>query len=350
MVARQAGSAAALAPVVRLLAARSNDVELLASSTAAAPFEQLGFHTRELPDVADVDGAVALIADSHGEALLTGTSLSPGVDALFWAAARELRIRSVAVLDNWVNYAERFSYRSRFDSLPDVLAVMDNTAATELAGLGFPADRLVVTGHPHLDAILPLQADERRRARKRVGLALERRVVLFASEAKTEHSGSDPSNPRYRGYTELTALEALGAAIAAECPDVLLVVRPHPRERVAPRAIAPIDQLELRTGTVREAIAVADVITGMTSAFLLEAARAGVPTLSIRPNGEPEHFIEVHATELETVTDPTHVGSALMAALARSAAPRFEPSSGTVGETETRRGDPAANVLSALLG
>jgi hypothetical protein len=66
-----------------------------------------------------------------------------------------------------------------------------------------------------------------------------------------------------------------------------------------------------RVGTPREATAASDVMTGMGSILLLEAALAGIPTLSVRPNGGPDEYLDAHAGLIASITDISVLASTL---------------------------------------
>ena len=61
-----------------------------------------------------------------------------------------------------------------------------------------------------------------------------------------------------------------------------------PRERELAAPSGEPETIVARIGTPREATAASDVMTGIGSILLLEAALAGIPTLSVRPNGGPD--------------------------------------------------------------
>ena len=81
-------------------------------------------------------------------------------DGAYWRWAREREIPSLAYVDSWVNYAERFG---GFRHLPDEIAVIDEPAREGLVSLGAPPDRVHLVGNPAFDALSRL-ADEARGA------------------------------------------------------------------------------------------------------------------------------------------------------------------------------------------
>ncbi len=310
-MARQAGSAAALAPVVRAMRADDDIVFCCATAaTARAGFEHAVITPDvELPIEPSVDWLAAWLEQRSISSILTGTSFEAGLDGRFWSAAGMAGVPAVALLDHWCNYAERFSDRAALDCLPDALAVMDDAAASALRAVEFPPERIHITGHPYLDEITPVRLDERTVARRALGVSDDRQIVTFASEPVVPGAHRDP------GYTAVEALEALRRAIANVVPDALLIIRPHPRERQLAAPSGKPETIVARIGTPREAIAASDVMTGMGSILLLEAALAGIPTLSVRPNGGPDDYLDAHAGLIVSITDTSVLASELQHAL-----------------------------------
>jgi hypothetical protein len=311
VTARQAGSAMALAPVVHALTARGDAVLVSAASSAAeAAFAASGVASPlALPAGPQVPELTEELRSRAVSGVLTGTSFEPRLDGRFWSAADRAGIPAVAVLDHWCNYAERFSDRARFDCLPAVLAVMDDGAASRLSALGFPSERLHVTGHPQLSSIQCVAPRERAAARRKLGVEDGRAVITFASEVI--RGGLDSS-------TAWGALDVVRSAVALVAPDALVVFRPHPRETRLPSIVGQPETIVNRSGAPRDAIAASDVVTGVTSILLLEAALAGIATLSVRPGGGPDEYLEAHADLIVSLTEASALPGALEAALNRA--------------------------------
>lgn len=273
LVARDPGAANALAPV-----ARTGPVSLVSCGDAGTVFawEGAAHVTIEDTDQGRVD---AIVREIRPEVLLTGTSLRVERDRSWWSAAERLGIPSMALLDHWTQYRERFSVDRPFDRLPDRIAVMDERARREIVALGCPSERVVVTGHPGFDALLAGGLAGRAAARARWRRGDGDRVVAFALE------------PLAKDYGERAAFDERGVARliwqAAHGLGLSVVVRPHPRQD--PQEIEPL----LRGATVpalveselapHAVMAGADAVIGMGSMFLLEAALSGLPVLSVQP-------------------------------------------------------------------
>lgn len=296
-VAGDPGGAAALGPVLAELAGRAEvRVQALAYRQARSVWKRQGLAYQELPESLTPAAADKLLAHPQAALLLTGTSVN-GVDLekKFFAAARQRQVPSLAVLDFWSNYRRRFADgNGPLPPVPDRIAVMDQRARDEMIAAGFEAARLCVTGQPAFDALPACRANftSARRAalRRRWGASGEDAVVLFASQPLASLYGSTPDNPRYLGYCEHSVLEALIRALERIAPRcgraILLVIRPHPREKRADLERHCSSSIRVRVedaGEAREAALAADLVAGMTTVLLLEAALMGCAAVSLQP-------------------------------------------------------------------
>ena len=286
------GGANAVAPVLKALKAEGRvAVRALAYGAACAVWAdcQLAF--------TPLDGAATEVRLDPATALLvTGTS-SPNpleYEKAFIAAARTQRIPSLAVLDFWSNYAQRFSdAQGRLVYAPDRIAVMDEWARDEMIACGIDGERIIVTGQPAFDdlgAVRTRFTSARRQAlRTRWNIGESEWMVLFVSQPLSLLFGSDASNLLYPGFDERRVLRALVTAleqIASEAQRKLtLVILPHPREQVE---ALHIESRVIRTVVItehppRELALAADLVAGMTSTLLVEACYLGCVTCSLQP-------------------------------------------------------------------
>jgi hypothetical protein len=295
-VCGDAGGASAVAPVIRALRSAGYSVPALAYAEARTLWREKDIEFQELVDATTVDDAAAFLKRLDAGLVLLGTSMN-GIDLekRFLKAARRLGMPTLAVLDFWSNYLPRFAdEQGRLGELPDVIAVMDDQACADMERQGFPRERLIVTGQPAFDelAVLGKAATPRQRAATRevLGIGADERLVVFASQPVTAMYGADASSPGYLGYTEHTVL-----ALVSRCLEriacrtgqkLVLWVRPHPRENpseLQPSAGNRVRAVVSSQGDSRELALAADLVTGMTSAFLVEACLLGCPVLSLQP-------------------------------------------------------------------
>jgi hypothetical protein len=301
-VAGDPGGANALAPVLETLwRDRTARVSALAYRQALALWRKRNLPCEELAEATTLEEISLLLDRSRPALLLAGTSAnSVDLEKLFIFVTREKGVPSLALLDFWSNYALRFAdAEGRLRYLPDRIAVMDEQARSEMQTAGFDSQRLVITGQPAFDdlAVLHHRFDQaqRRAVRESVGLRSAELFVLFASQPLSVISGTDDSHPLYPGYNERSVLHAATVALVGIARrkerEILLLVRPHPREDLeslrsvtqsVPEAGA-IRVIASAEGDARELVLASDLVIGMTTVLLVEACYLGRPAVSLQP-------------------------------------------------------------------
>ncbi len=331
-VAGDAGGAAALVSVLRRMkeAAGRWEIQVLAYRQARTVFAEAALAFHELGERADEEGAGRWFKDFRPDVLLTATSVN-GVD---WekrmvAESRRSGIPSLAVLDFWSNYRARFAdERDRLAFLPDRIAVMDDWARTEMVELGFPADRLVVTGQPAFDEWAERKAGEEGEAvAVRVRHAADdvrHKLVLFLSQPISDFYSSPALRARHPGYSEAevfhTAAEALEQLARKRDLHITLLVRPHPRETwsLAPEGAlsAHVKLARVDRDPIRSLLMASDVAVGMTTVLLMEACFLGCVTVSMQPGLRGPDILPANRMGMTfSVYDPADAESVLATAL-----------------------------------
>lgn len=287
------GGAAAIAPVIELL--RSEYDGKLACFAYHAGLKLLrdrGIDCEELSESVSTQNARQKMESCATEVLVTATSSnSLNWEHAFIDAARQMEITSLALLDFWSNYSQRFSeLPGDLRYLPDTIAVMDSLACEEMAKEGFPRQRLVVTGQPAFDslesALETFDSKRREAVLSECGAPADSWLVFFASQPLREFYGP-PQSAGYLGFDEHTVLQSLVASLATLQHEtgraIVLVVRPHPRE-----GKIQISSPDLRVHVTAEGrnadwLLAADLVVGMNSVVLMEACLLGCPVVSLQP-------------------------------------------------------------------
>lgn len=317
-----AGGAEAVVPVLKLLEQRKT----LAGVWAAGPAQQVlrreGIPHRPLaertPDV--------LLELTNPTVLLTGTSWAeqpPELDYI--EAATRQGVPVLSVVDFWSNYAARFLGRDGRFVLPDRIAVPDDVAAAEAVAEGLPAERVVATGNPHYEVLLRqgqgFDRDARLAFRERVGVSRKATLVLFASQPIRALYGSRI------GYDEdqVVSLVRDGVENVADWlgHGITLAVRSHPRQDGGawlPEGTAKVSVRRADEGDPLSWILAADLVVGMSSALLLQAALLGLRVVSVQPGLIGVDRLPSNRMGMsEGVIDAAGVGQALYRVLARPA-------------------------------
>jgi len=311
IAAHDPGGATALLPVIRTLATQGLvSLRVIGDGPAASLFARAGI---EFEHIRGGDGAGELLVVARQlldrerpDLVLVGSSETYTIERALTEAAARAGVPSAGLLDYWSQYVERFSGEGpgeRWRYLPDLVLVMDETARDEMVALGVSPGRVAVVGHPHLStlprSVAPLPAAARAAFREALGVPSGGHLLTFASE--TFGWQWDPS---YRfqplsGKTERTVvvlehlLAALTELVEAHQTPLLVVNKLHPKNR--PEEFAWLDHLVLPFPvlTIADAdnvilVQASDLVVGMTSMFMLEAACLGTPTVCVVPRAAEE--------------------------------------------------------------
>jgi hypothetical protein len=246
--------------------------------------------------------ASELLLSERPRLLIVGTS--ENLDTLglkLSMEARSMGIKSVGVVDALGNAAYRFRGHSDGPLLyaPDYLAVPDRWTQEAYIALGYSSENVAVCGHPHYDHILDsasrMAEEDRKVIRKKLFPDADETLplVVFAAEISAgirprqyyERSDEYTLNGRGNnvGRTEIVMEEFLDAISAMNCP-AYLVLRMHPKntEEELSSFIDEFDYVS-RAEPSDKLIYAADLVVGMSTILLFEAAIMGTPTLSVLP-------------------------------------------------------------------
>ena len=199
----------------------------------------------------------------------------------------------------------------------------------------------MITGSPHLEGVARFLSEARTARgqwRRDRGVAPEQQLVLFVSEPFDASDRHADGRARL-GYDQASTLEAVLRAAdevaAADGLRTLVVARPHPRETGT--ALADVaghwrsERVRVQVsadGDAREWVVAADVVTGMTSVVLIEAALARRPALSVqiglRESGHPDPNLANALGLTRLVLDARTLVDALRDAAAGRAVPADE--------------------------
>jgi hypothetical protein len=223
--------------------------------------------------------------------VLAGTSVNQkSKERSHIATAMELGIPTLAVLDFWSNYRERFEgIDGELTYLPDKVAVMDELAVTEMEWEGIPIDRLTITGQPAFDCLEARRnrfTDRRKYwVRKYYGMRDDRKTIFFASQPLK-------GQPYDYGYDEHQVIKMLIDVL----PDNIdLIIRPHPREKVSDLLAYTSPNVSVQyKGFVHDLMMASDLVCGMNTELLVEACYLGCIVLSIQPGLKGDDCLPVN--------------------------------------------------------
>lgn len=301
MYVEDPGAANYVADLPSALAGRGWTTCLMADGHAYSHLLQRGIKPAAVDDSITAD---ELLDRLKPRLVCVGTSENQdsfGFDLI--VAAQQNGIVTVGTVDAFGNADYRFRGKTNnpLTYVPDWLAVPDQWTKEAYMALGYLSERIAVCGHPHYDHVLStakrLMKDDRRKLRKRMFPAnhTDDPVVVFVSEISTglnpgKYSRSQDYTLHGRGAlagrTEIVIEEFLDA-VAVLGTRPYLVLRMHPkntREELA-SFLGDFHQVSQNESPL-ELVYASDLVVGMTTMLLVEAAIMGCLTLSIVPKRE----------------------------------------------------------------
>ena len=219
--------------------------------------------------------------------LLCGTSWQSDLEWQAIQIARKTGKRSVAFLDHWVNYQERFT-RGGETQLPDEIWVGDAHAENMARGL-FPSLKIRLVENPYFND-LKRELAELSQPRELDPNSLR---ILYVCEPIREHAFREYGDEQHWGYTEEDALRYFLANLEIlDAPVSRILLRPHPSESAGKYDWASEEyDLPIINGgatTLFEEVAACDLVVGCESMAMVVGLLAGRRVIScIPPGGKP---------------------------------------------------------------
>lgn len=202
-----------------------------------------------------------------------------------WDNAKKKNIPTIAFLDQWQNYAIRFSGVSEDEYMeyqPNFINCINDIGTKEMLKLGFEGNKLVELGQPYLTNIKNEDKHiDREILLEKLKIKKNQEVILFVSEAIEEHFGKN------RGYTQYETLEYL-LSNDKFLENKQIIIKLHPKDDIS--KFNKYDNLILIQNeySALEMINISNYIIGMTSIMLIEAYILEKKVLSIQLNAKDD--------------------------------------------------------------
>ncbi|HLP97558.1 MAG TPA: hypothetical protein VK149_03835 [Sideroxyarcus sp.] len=283
------GGAEVLIPAIKLVEKETHyKVFVLGYGLGAERFAKKGVQCIAIEPVEK--GDQALLDVYHPNLIITSATSLPERDMSekhLWHNARRAGIPTMAFLDQWQNYAVRFSGvagSERLAYLPDYINCINEIGRSDMTNEGIDGHRLLQFGQPYLSSLAQTAAKvDEGKVRQLLGIEPAQSLALFASEAIQEHYG------RSRGYDQYDALKLFMELMSRSAGKIRPLVKLHPKD--APEGYERIlnEYAALKPVIVRnevspvECLQVVDEVYGMSSIMLIEAFALGKKAVSIQP-------------------------------------------------------------------
>lgn len=314
-LSKDRGSVQAIVPVVAELGVHLQlTVKLVSPAGCHALPAAWGLVSDTLDEgafAADPEAYMAKVFDEiEPQLLLSGSSPARGItpetpEQFAIREAHRRRIPSVAVLDYWGMYKERFGASDGsidVTLLPDRLCVLDRRCRDDLQQLGVPIERMVVTHNPWMDGVIRQALDPPPPSDL---LSNKGWRVLFVSQPL---SGWLLPNQQPPQHELLAALVSALPRAGDERHRVLVWKHPAEEEdRWEDVGRFSSDDVEVLVTGERGAAILAhvDIVASVHSTIAYEALHYGTPSLSLRCGVAylPRSFIDELGLSKLIVTD-----------------------------------------------
>lgn len=277
----EAGGAEALIPIIKNMENdRNYEVTVLGYGYASDRFNKQGIDFINIDPISRDDFSIFEIYKP--DAIVTSATSLPLKDMsekYLWQNAKKENIHTIAFLDQWQNYAIRFSGISHSEYLkyqPDLINCINDIGRKEMINEGFDDKKLIELGHPYLATLKSIAFDKISIFNKIGILNVDKQIVVFVSEAIEENYGNS------RGYTQYETLEFLLSQDFLS--DKFVIVKLHPKDNIEKFKEFKNVLFVQNELTSLDIISVADFVIGMTSIMLIEGYILGKNTLSIQLN------------------------------------------------------------------
>jgi hypothetical protein len=316
--AREAGGADAIGPVLKSLADSGAACKVLASGPAIERFKTQNIPIHQINSYSD-GNIEELCLKSWGQLpdiVFTSAASLPNLDMTerhLWKWSRSRKLPAAALVDQWQNYAIRFSgtdLNERLAFQPDRIIVMDEIARSEARAEGLPDFRLRVGGQPAFEAFR--QALDKNRIshiREELASPLRGCILLFVAESlRKDFNGILP-------YDEFTTLQLLietlnESAKNAAFPPISLAIKLHPQnsrtefdDSIRPAGF-PVHLFQFEEHAVN-LIGAADVVLGMSSVLLIHSMVLQKPTVCLELGAKGNsQFIGSRIGAVPSLRDP----------------------------------------------
>jgi len=335
--ATEPGGARELCPIAAVAVQRGISCRILCSPVTAPIFADAGLPTEQRA-ISSCREAERELQENAIDMLIIGTTGKINSERHLTAAAKKRQIRSIAVLDEWYNYALRFWDENEHihDAyLPDVICAQDELSRDLAIQEGIPSAILHITGSPalaelttraHTFTLHPPDAPDVLKAGKQC------HSILSLSEPLRATYGAAPGERGtmgpYLGYQEDIARTDLAEILSSMHGDFFVIEKLHPLEGVKPPPAVNDNvtwHMAMGSFALWPLLWHVDLIIGMHTKALLEAAILGRRPISYQPHAyAPERCTAVRLKVAELSVSREHLAGLLHEHLEKRTSDRQE--------------------------
>ncbi|MBD22919.1 MAG: hypothetical protein CL572_04580 [Alphaproteobacteria bacterium] len=225
--------------------------------------------------------------------LMGSTAKFEKIQKLIFNYANNEKILVIGIADAKMSSAFRFK-SDKENMIPNYLLVTNEDTKKNLVNLGFPKNKIFNTGHPQYENLLSLKKNFSKEKIKKLKIKVLGKqfenypVITFVSEPtipdynKSEFCGDWPKEWINMERNNL-AINVFKRYAKFLFNDYYKIIRLHPKNKIEKSKNFDIhfDKVSFREDS-DSILLISDIIVGITSSMLIEAAVIGIPTLSIQ--------------------------------------------------------------------
>jgi len=222
-----------------------------------------------------------MLFDIEGADLVfTGTSFGDSIEKRIISAAKAENIPTISIVDFWTDYIPSFSdsEKRNFKYLPDYILAVDEIMKKEMVAEGFPKDKIFITGNPYFDSF---SKKNRQRTNKNL-------IAFFSQPFSEIYKNSDKDYKYGANLNEVQVFDDIVEVIEKIDLNKKIIINFHPRSKKLDKFDKIIENSKLEIKKEKELsnkdlIKRAEIVTGINSVVLFEAAMRGKKVLSYQP-------------------------------------------------------------------
>ena len=241
-------------------------------------FENVGIYSR---DIEKVENIKEFLKIENIKIVLTATSHNDYMDKKLWNMSKELNIKSIVLLDHWLNLSVRFNKNPleksiddnfSIDVKPDYIFALNESMKGELIKLGFLEEHIIVVGHPKLYEVY--------KNRIKV-VSYTQRIVLFSEPIDEIYNSKHKYN-----FDEYNVIELLFQVLSSY-KNIKFIIKVHPKQRLNIELIKKYSEkwgvynFEIIKKNLK--LEPSDIIVGSFTMALIESAIKGYKIINIVP-------------------------------------------------------------------
>ncbi len=282
-------------PLANLCISKGSDCNVICSESTREFFS--GFTSGIIEDltISGINEALWYLQSKRASVLVCGTSRYLSPERFLTLAAKKLKIKSIAILDEWYNYRLRFEdEKGQLVYLPDIICAQDEQAFNEAVLEGIPSDLLRVTGSPSLSVLTDKAEDFLAKPPSEPVFMkneyLVKPVITFLSETHAYDYGGrlGEKGPfgEFMGYTERSVRRDIFRVLNEVEEPCTVVEKVHPADNATYRSLknSLIRWIRVNEVELWPLLWHSDLVIGMRSMALLEATILGCCAVSYQPN------------------------------------------------------------------